>query len=127
MPMMLNGKKSEGFSTLRGNSGCREDLTFLIDLTPHDHHALAGLLVREATLVLLVARVPLFVGVVATCQKCSSKLCCLFGTIGSRVKISIAEAAVQELTLGQLQATMVQNGPRQSIPASCCVGEALVF
>ena len=46
--------------------------------------------------------------------------------IWSRVKISIAEAAVQELTLEQLPATMVQNGPRQSIPASCCVGEALV-
>ena len=46
--------------------------------------------------------------------------------IWSRVKISIAEAAVQELTLEQLPATMVQNGPRQSIPASRCVGEALV-
>ena len=77
--------------------------TFLIDLTPHDqwhlfkfhasHHALAGLLVSEATLVLLIALVPLFVGVVAACQKCSSNLCCLFGTIGSRVKISTAEAA----------------------------------
>ena len=80
-----------------------EDLTFLTDLTPHDqwhlfrfhasHHALARLLVPEATLVLLIALVPLFVGVVAACQKCSSKLCCLFGTIGSRVKISTAEAA----------------------------------